>query len=138
MSTSTCVGSYFCFFKPAFHTISMSDRRKRIRQLQLWRPMMKVHITIATIFLSAVAAATAASEAIVASRRRRGNLRTRSRSSSSATPNQYERRTIVGGTPARQNDFPSVVFLSDREDNLSCGGTLISPTVVLTAAHCEV
>jgi V8-like Glu-specific endopeptidase len=44
---------------------------------------------------------------------------------------------IVGGTNTKQRRYPYMVFLANRDDQLSCGGTLISPTVVLTGAHCE-
>ncbi|CAJ1966486.1 unnamed protein product [Cylindrotheca closterium] len=38
--------------------------------------------------------------------------------------------TIIGGTQSSQNDFPYYV------DTANCGGSLIAPKVVLTAAHC--
>lgn len=44
---------------------------------------------------------------------------------------------IVGGSDAEASRYPYMVFLADREDNLACGGTIISPTVVLTSAHCQ-
>ena len=38
---------------------------------------------------------------------------------------------IVGGDDASPGQFPYFVFL-----DIGCGGTLIAPDVVLTAAHC--
>ncbi|WP_322786251.1 trypsin-like serine protease [Catelliglobosispora koreensis] len=38
---------------------------------------------------------------------------------------------VVGGTPAAQGEFPWVVRLS-----MGCGGSLYTPTLILTAAHC--
>jgi hypothetical protein len=47
---------------------------------------------------------------------------------------------IIGGTPQQASDFPFFVRLTidtdDPEQFLLCGGTVIAPDVVLTAAHC--
>ncbi|MGW1994610.1 S1 family peptidase [Embleya sp. NPDC001921] len=51
-------------------------------------------------------------------------------------------RVVVGGTPADTATYPFAVALSSRAEYGSarsgqfCGGTLIAPTKVLTAAHC--
>ena len=45
---------------------------------------------------------------------------------------------IVGGEPARKNEFPWQVSLVRKWSSRPfCGGTLLSSSTVLTAAHCE-
>ncbi len=43
---------------------------------------------------------------------------------------------IVGGEPAEDGEFPSVVALYTRNQTFGCTGTLIAPDLVLTAGHC--
>nr|CAH0103353.1 unnamed protein product [Daphnia galeata] len=42
---------------------------------------------------------------------------------------------VVGGSEAQPHSWPGIVTLS-LDGNFRCGGTLISPTKILTAAHC--
>lgn len=42
---------------------------------------------------------------------------------------------IVGGVDANEGEFPWMVHLKDNGFGI-CGGTLISPEWVVTAAHC--
>lgn len=43
---------------------------------------------------------------------------------------------IVGGEPAPIAESPWVVYLSDAQGNQFCGGALVRPGKVVTAAHC--
>lgn len=43
---------------------------------------------------------------------------------------------IVGGTPARVADTPWVVAITTTDGQLVCGGALVAPDKVMTAAHC--
>eukprot|EP00529_Nitzschia_sp_RCC80_P011125 CAMPEP_0113452564 /NCGR_PEP_ID=MMETSP0014_2-20120614/6912_1 /TAXON_ID=2857 /ORGANISM="Nitzschia sp." /LENGTH=634 /DNA_ID=CAMNT_0000343941 /DNA_START=550 /DNA_END=2454 /DNA_ORIENTATION=+ /assembly_acc=CAM_ASM_000159 len=50
---------------------------------------------------------------------------------------QDERELIVGGTDAEPGRFPWFVALVNGDNETVCGGTMIAPDVVLTAAHCS-
>lgn len=99
------------------------------------------------IILFVVGFDTVATEATEITRSRQNNLRRgiNQRREENKNGNSHgeineakdTRSLIVGGRDAL--NYPrSVVFLSDRLDDLSCGGSLISPTIVLAAGHCEI
>jgi secreted trypsin-like serine protease len=43
---------------------------------------------------------------------------------------------VVGGTPTTTDEFPFVTQITDTTGFQFCGGTLVAPTKVVTAAHC--
>ncbi|MFG3104799.1 S1 family peptidase [Streptomyces sp. NPDC048182] len=45
---------------------------------------------------------------------------------------------IVGGTTTTTSAYPFVMQITDASQNQFCGGTLVAPTKVVTAAHCMV
>lgn len=48
------------------------------------------------------------------------------------------RASIIGGTPAALGTFPSLAWIVDERGEVidQCTGTVVAPTLVLTAAHC--
>ncbi|CAN8009453.1 unnamed protein product [Ixodes pacificus] len=46
------------------------------------------------------------------------------------------RPRIVGGRPAEAREFPWIVSIQRSPNFHSCGGSIISADVILTAAHC--
>ncbi|CAN8031859.1 unnamed protein product, partial [Ixodes persulcatus] len=46
------------------------------------------------------------------------------------------RTRIVGGRPAEPREFPWIVSIQRPQNIHSCGGSIISVDVILTAAHC--
>ncbi|CAL9405726.1 Trypsin [Streptomyces sp. enrichment culture] len=45
---------------------------------------------------------------------------------------------VVGGTTTTTSAYPFMMQITDASQNQFCGGTLVSPTKVVTAAHCMV
>ncbi|MEU6608481.1 serine protease [Streptomyces shenzhenensis] len=45
---------------------------------------------------------------------------------------------IVGGTTTTTTAYPFMMQITDASQNQFCGGTLVTPTKVVTAAHCMV
>jgi len=56
---------------------------------------------------------------------------------SSADSSLRSRNLIVGGSTAPPNRYPYFVALKDNNREIQCGGSLIAPDIVLTAAHCR-
>jgi secreted trypsin-like serine protease len=54
----------------------------------------------------------------------------------SASPMPHQSPFVVGGTNASTADYPYIVALVNNDDLQFCGGTLVAPNKVVTAAHC--
>jgi trypsin len=44
---------------------------------------------------------------------------------------------IIGGYDAPQGRYPYLVTLINKDGSLRCGGILVAPDIILTAAHCD-
>ncbi|MFH8367385.1 S1 family peptidase [Streptomyces sp. NPDC018031] len=56
----------------------------------------------------------------------------------SGTTAQAAPQPIVGGSTTTASAYPYVMQITDSGQNQFCGGTLVTPTKVVTAAHCMV
>lgn len=48
------------------------------------------------------------------------------------------RASVIGGTPASTEQFPSLAYIEagNKRSGFACTGTVVAPRIVLTAAHC--
>jgi secreted trypsin-like serine protease len=56
--------------------------------------------------------------------------------SAAAAPESAAQPRIVGGSQASLSDHPYAVYLTDQNGYQFCGGVIVSPSAVATAAHC--
>ena len=97
-------------------------------------------VASATDKIAATATASATSDNTNASNKRRPQQRMhKSRHETSLLPSQR----IVGGTHVKKDTYPWFAYIYYKEnfyqdlyESQTCGGTLIAPDIVLTAAHC--
>jgi secreted trypsin-like serine protease len=56
--------------------------------------------------------------------------------SAAASPEAAAQPRIVGGSQSSLSDHPYAVYLTDQNGYQFCGGVIVSPSAVATAAHC--
>ncbi|MGW5128746.1 S1 family peptidase [Streptomyces sp. NPDC004069] len=59
-------------------------------------------------------------------------------SPTAGSPTASSPRPVVGGTTTTTAEYPFVMQITDASGSQFCGGTLVAPTKVVTAAHCVV
>ncbi len=52
-------------------------------------------------------------------------------------PQDFSELSVTNGREVKEGEFPSVVLLYDQAAGAICTGTFVTPTKVLTAAHCS-
>lgn len=100
------------------------------KKIKAWTPLLTMLLVISVLLLFSVISCTHNEE-------NRSFRKLRERRHGSWSSQSLAR--IVGGTTAGQEEFPYIVALCFGSMNGKkpvCGGTLITPNVVVTAAHC--